>query len=134
MQPFTTKLLSQSSARTQSALGGLPVGGIRDQLEVAGKIVTEFFTRTYRLPGLADNVLNRAERGELQVQIAPDDQLKQQVTHIETSVSQIYTAVIFASLVLTSTLLYINQEHGLGIVGYVCSGVVLVITMLRGHD
>jgi predicted unusual protein kinase regulating ubiquinone biosynthesis (AarF/ABC1/UbiB family) len=136
MQPFTEKLLSNSSTRTQTALGGgrLGVGGVQDQLQFAGKLVTDFFQKAYRLPSLADNVLQRAERGELQMQIAPDDPLKQQINRIETSVGQIFPSVVFATLTLAGTLLYINHEQTLGLAGFGFGLVVLVMTLLRGRD
>jgi predicted unusual protein kinase regulating ubiquinone biosynthesis (AarF/ABC1/UbiB family) len=134
MQPFTQKLLDASSTRTKAAVGGMAAGGPQTSLEVTSKLAREFALRLYKLPALADNVLSRAERGDLQVRMTPDEALKKQITRIETATSQIAIGVIFATLTLASTLLYVNHEQGLGIAGYVLSGISLLVFLFRGRE
>ncbi len=129
MQPFTQQLLSSSSARTKST-----VGGPQATLEVTSKLAREFALRLYKLPALADNVLSRADRGDLKVHMTPDDSLKRQITRIETATSQIAIGVVFATLTLASTLLYVNHEQGVGIAGYVLAGISLIALLLRGRE
>src|SRR5258707_3157162 len=78
MQPFTQQLLSSSSARTKSTVGGVTAGGPQATLEVTSRLAREFALRLYKLPALADNVLSRADRGDLNVHMTPDESLKRQ--------------------------------------------------------
>lgn len=128
MQPFTTRLLSERNADGSSANNSPRV-----IINAALKALQRFAGTTIGLPNLANNVLSRAERGELQVQIAPDSGLQQQVNNIEKSVGQLSTGVIFATTTLASTLLYINQQQGAGTVGYLISAALLVGIWLRGR-
>jgi predicted unusual protein kinase regulating ubiquinone biosynthesis (AarF/ABC1/UbiB family) len=134
MQPFTQTLLDSSSARTKSAVGGLTASDPRAALGITSQLVREFGLRLYKLPALADNVLTRAERGDLQVRMTPDESLKKQITRIETATSQIAIGVIFGTLTLASTLLYVNHEQGLGFAGYVLSGISLLVLLMRGRE
>jgi predicted unusual protein kinase regulating ubiquinone biosynthesis (AarF/ABC1/UbiB family) len=127
MQPFTEKLLAD---KTKSSM--IPATP-RVAIEAGIKLVRDFLTRAYRLPQLADNVLERAERGQLSVQIAPNDNLFKQVNRIETAVSQMSFGLIFATLVLASTLLFTQQERVLGMIGYGLSAVTFVFLVLRGR-
>ena len=127
MQPFTEKLLADQTK--SSVIPAAP----RVALEAGVKLVRDFVTRAYRLPQLADTVLERAERGELSVQIAPNDGLYKQVNRIETAVSQMSLGLIFATLVLASTLLFTQQERVLGLVGYGLSAISFVFLVLRGR-
>lgn len=127
MQPFTEKLLADQTK--SSAIPAAP----RVALEAGVKFVRDFLTRAYRLPQLADTVLERAESGRLTVQIAPNDGLYKQVNRIETAVSQMSFGLIFATLVLASTLLFTQQERGLGLIGYGLSAISFVFLVLRGR-
>jgi predicted unusual protein kinase regulating ubiquinone biosynthesis (AarF/ABC1/UbiB family) len=128
MQPFTERLLTeQTNGKTPLAAGP------RAAVDIGLKLVRDFATRAYRLPQLADTVLSRAERGELSVQIAPNDSLRNQVNRIETAVSQMSLGLIFATMVLASTLLYTQQERTLGIVGYVLAGITFLMLVTRGR-
>ena len=130
MQPFTQKLLGKSSERTQNALGG--PGGATVQVGV--KVVRDYLTRAYKLPALAETVLMRADRGTLEVKMAPNEQLQRQINRIETYTGQIAFGIIFATLALASTLLYVNHEQTVAIIGYVLSAFVLLMIVLRGRS
>lgn len=129
MQPFTQKLLSNSSERTQTALGGAG----RATVEVGIKVLRDYLARAYKLPALAETVLVRADSGALEVKMAPNDQLQRQINRIETATGQVALGIVFATLTLASTLLYVNHEQGLAIVGYVLSAVILLMIVLRGR-
>ncbi len=130
MQPFTQRLLSQSSQRTREALGAAPG---RANFEVAAKIVRDFFMRAYKLPALTDNVLTRAEQGNLELKMSPTDEFQHQLTRIEAATNQIAIGVVFGTLALASTLLYVNHQEQLGTVGYVLSALTLLMIVLRGR-
>ena len=106
----------------------------RGSLDLAGKLIRDFGARLYKLPALADNVLARAERGDLTVKMTPDSGLKQQITHIEAATSQIVFGMVFGALTLASTLLYISHEQVLGIVGYGLSALTLIMLLARGRS
>ncbi len=130
MQPFTSKLLATSSERTKNAVGANAV------VAVAGTllgIVRQYAGRIARLPTLADTVLTRAERGELNVQMTLDEGTQQQITRIESATGQLVVGLVFATLSLASTLLYINHETGLGTAGFGLSAVTLLLLLLRGR-
>ena len=46
----------------------------------------------------------------------------------------VWPAAAFAALTLASTLLYVTHEQVLGIVGYVISGITLVMLLARGRN
>lgn len=137
MQPFTSKLLSASSSRTQAALGADKTtgssAGARGMAGVALGVVRTYAQRLAQLPTLAETVLARADRGELKVQAAFDTETREQMTRIETTLGKLVGGIIFATLTLASTLLYINHENGLGGVGYVLAGIALLSLILRGR-
>jgi predicted unusual protein kinase regulating ubiquinone biosynthesis (AarF/ABC1/UbiB family) len=132
MQPFTQKLLENSSEQTQTILGS-QISNARSTVEVTSKLVLDFVTKLYKLPTLADNVLMRANRGELEVKMSPDDTLKKQISRIEQSTNQLVVGMIFATLAVVSTLLYINNEHSLGIAGYLASAFTLLVMFIRSR-
>jgi predicted unusual protein kinase regulating ubiquinone biosynthesis (AarF/ABC1/UbiB family) len=126
MQPYLQKLLAdQRAEQAKSALNGNLF------VQAALKSVRDFAQRTYRLPALADTVLTRAERGDLVVQVRPDSELGKQVLRIETTLGQLNSGLIFATLALASTLLHINGERTLSLIGFVLSGVLLLSILLR---
>src|SRR5258708_34397771 len=102
MQPFTKSRLDKSGKGTKEAVGG-PMATARGSLDLAGKLIRDFGTRLYKLPALADNVLTRADRGDLTVKMTPDSGLKPQITHIETAPTQIVVWMGFGALTLART-------------------------------
>jgi predicted unusual protein kinase regulating ubiquinone biosynthesis (AarF/ABC1/UbiB family) len=126
MQPYTQRLLNdQQAERTSSALNG------NFFLQAAVKSVRDFAQRAYRLPALADTVLTRAERGDLVVQVRPDGELGKQVTRIESTLGQLNSGLIFATVTLASTLLHISGERSLSLIGFAISGILLLSILLR---
>jgi predicted unusual protein kinase regulating ubiquinone biosynthesis (AarF/ABC1/UbiB family) len=137
MQPFTAKLLTASSARTQTALGAEKTpNALPGALSVAGValgVVRSYAQRLAQLPTLAETVLARADRGELNVQATLDSETREQITRIETTLAKMVSGIVFATLTLASTLLYINHEHGLGTIGYILAGIALLLLLMRGR-
>lgn len=133
LQPFTAKMLSTSSERTKAAVGNPTLNTATTLLATAFSVVRDYAGKVAKLPTLADSVLTRAERGELNVQMTLDSSTKQQITRIESATGQLVVGTIFATLTLASTLLYINHEQGLGTAGFVLSGLSLLTLLLRGR-
>jgi predicted unusual protein kinase regulating ubiquinone biosynthesis (AarF/ABC1/UbiB family) len=132
MQPFAQKILEKSSERTKEALGGgssMP----RATFEVAAKALRDFVIRAYKLPTLTDNVLTRAEQGNLEIKMSPSDETQHQIDRIEAATGQIAVGLVFATLTIASTLLYVNHEQQLGIIGYILSALTLLIIIVRGR-
>ncbi len=137
MQPFTSKLLSVSGSRTQTAMGAnksanSPTGALA-MAGVALGIIRTYALRLTKLPTLAETVLARADRGELNVQATLDPETHDQITRIETTLGKLVSGMVFATLTLASTLLYINHVYGLGTFGYVLAGLALMVLVLRGR-
>lgn len=128
MQPFTQRLLAEGSADA-GLLSRLGRGGILVQALV--KSVRDFAARAYRLPALADDVLTRADRGDLVVQVKAGNEFEQQAWRIESAVNRLAVGVMFATVALVSTLLYLNGERDLGTVGYIISALLFVMIVLR---
>lgn len=129
MQPYTQRLLNdQQAERTSNAANG------NFLLQAAVKSVRDFAQRAYRLPALADTVLTRAERGDLVVQVRPDGELGKQVTRIESTLGQLNNGLIFATVTLASTLLHINGERSLSLIGFAVSGILLLSILLRRRN
>jgi len=126
MQPYTQRLLNEQQAENRrSALNG------NFFVQATLKSVRDFAQRAYRLPALADTVLTRAERGDLVVQVRPDGDLGRQVTRIESTLGQLNSGLIFATVTLASTLLYINGEQTLSTIGFILSGALLLSILFR---
>jgi predicted unusual protein kinase regulating ubiquinone biosynthesis (AarF/ABC1/UbiB family) len=129
MQPYTQRLLSDQQAERASV-----VSNGNFFLQAAVKSVRDFAQRAYRLPALADTVLTRAERGDLVVQVRPDGELGKQVTRIESTLGQLNSGLLFATVTLASTLLHINGERSLSLIGFAVSGVLLLSILLRKRN
>jgi len=134
MQPFTSKLLTGSSDRTKAALGGAPVTGGNAIGAAAGLLVDvarKYVSRLVQLPALAETVLTRADRGQLSVQITLDDQTQKQLNQIGMFSGQITIGLVFATLAISSTVLYISHEQGLGTFGYILALITLIVLFVR---
>lgn len=132
MQPYTTRLLSERAAEGKNGQGGGVLSGTAGfALEAAVKSVRNVAERVVRLPALADTVLSRAEQGNLTVQVRPDDQLQHQVSRIESTLNALNIGIIFATVMLSSTLLHINGERTFSVIGFIVGGILLLRLAFR---
>jgi predicted unusual protein kinase regulating ubiquinone biosynthesis (AarF/ABC1/UbiB family) len=132
MQPYTQRLLADANGEKAAANGTL--GTAQFFIEAAFKSVRDNVGRASRLPALADTVLSRAERGELVVQVRPDEALQKQVTRIERTLDQVTNGLIFGTVVLSSTLLHINGEQGISTIGFIVSGFLLIGLLFKRRE
>jgi len=133
MQPFAQRILNENSSSQRSmSLFGSGASGVFTQ--AALKAIRDFFTRAYRLPALADTVLDRADRGELVVQVKAGSELHQQVTRIENALNQLSIGLVFTAVIIVSTLLYLNGDRGISIVGYFFSALLFLMILARGRS
>jgi len=134
IQPFVNKMLASSSERTRAAVGN---GRLNNSaMALIGSFLNisrDNIGRLSKLPRLADTVLTRADRGELAVQVTVDSETSKRIGKIEQTTGQLVIGLVFGTLTLASTLLYINNQTGLGTFGYVLSGVTLFMLLVRGR-
>jgi predicted unusual protein kinase regulating ubiquinone biosynthesis (AarF/ABC1/UbiB family) len=93
----------------------------------------EFAALAMRLPRRADAVLHRADRGDLRVQMKPTSDFQRQIDRLETTLNQVVLAIVFASVVLASTLLYVGDQQSCGSAGFVAAAALLVLLLWRGR-
>lgn len=103
--------------------------------EMASKGPTEWLgelgtlaQRLVKLPLRAEVILDRVERGELNVR---DLELTQQVRHLKNGIRSATSSIIFAALVLGAVQLYINDAVELAAVLTVASMIALVLAIRR---
>jgi predicted unusual protein kinase regulating ubiquinone biosynthesis (AarF/ABC1/UbiB family) len=82
--------------------------------------------RAVQLPALAEEVLRRADRGDLVVRAAPSVELEQQINRLESAARRVAASVVFAGLVVGGAVLYTAGEHTLGAVGLGLAGLALL--------
>lgn len=127
MQPYVIKLLeadtvSESKARQRSfedLARWLSPATLRallneENLELALTIGRDYAVRAVQLPILADEVLRRAERGELQMRLKLDPDLQKRLEQIEHGNKQLVIGLVFAALLVSGTILWVSGEQMLG--------------------
>ena len=134
MQPFTQRLLIENgNGKTAGLLDRLTNGAAGIFAETTVRTLRKAFSRAYRLPGLAETVLIRADRGELFVRVDPSSALDRRITRIESTLGQIAIGIIFATVSISSTLLFLGGERALSAVGAGLAVALLLGMLLRGR-
>ena len=87
-------------------------------------------TRMVGLPGQIERVLTRADRGELELRVAPGEILQRDVGRLERALNRATVGVIFAACLIAGTQLYLAGEHIMGMAGYAGAGLALLILAL----
>ncbi|NDJ75315.1 MAG: AarF/ABC1/UbiB kinase family protein [Chloroflexi bacterium] len=82
--------------------------------------------RAIQLPALADDVLRRADRGELAVQLAPSPALETHLRRLERTQHRMGNAMLCAGLLIASAILYTAGEQTLALVGAGLAGLILL--------
>ena len=78
------------------------------------------------LPALADDVLRRADRGDLTIRAAPSPDLERQINRVERAAVRLSAAVVFAGLAVSGAILYTAGEHVIGAAGFALAGLTLL--------
>ena len=140
IQPFVRRMLAEDGEAVEGKrwIDLITLDTVRSLLtpetvDLALTTGRETLTRAAGLPARADNLLTRLERGELTIQIAPTDEYRDQIRRLDRAGSQIVGGLVFGSLTISGTLLYLNGEPTLGLVGYGLAAGALLITALRGR-
>ncbi|MBE2192705.1 MAG: AarF/ABC1/UbiB kinase family protein [Anaerolinea sp.] len=130
IQPFASRMLSEEASRQPGR--ALRLSGTAGVFaDAALRTIRDFFARTYRLPALADTVLDRAERGELTVQVRPSSEFQDQVTRVENAINQISVGLIFSTTGIATTILYVSGERTLALFGAIATSVLFLMVALR---
>lgn len=137
--PFASTLLDDSREARSGPLGFIP-HDLRDLLKpqtlrtlLSGENADllletglDMARRAIQLPVIADDVLRRADRGDLAVRAAPTPEFERQVGRLEHAAHRLSGAVVFAGLAVSSAILYTGGAHTPGTVGLVLSGLALL--------
>jgi len=145
MQPFVARLLTENGERSSTrrlpfdlkprdllhpqTLNALLSDGGIDLLLNTGY---DLARRTMHLPVLLDQVLTRADRGELNMQIAASPQLQCDLNRLERTLNRLVNAVLFAGLVFGSALVYYAGEHTISTLGLILAAVTFLRVLILG--
>jgi predicted unusual protein kinase regulating ubiquinone biosynthesis (AarF/ABC1/UbiB family) len=140
LQPYAQKMIARSLGSANSGewdgdLLNLPIlqsllnGNAGQALSEIGRA---FVNRAITFPQQVDSVLNRADRGELTLRVAPSPTYRKQLQRIENQGKRTVRAIVFGSLLVASTLLYTNGDTLPAAIGYVFSGLTLLSLWFGG--
>jgi predicted unusual protein kinase regulating ubiquinone biosynthesis (AarF/ABC1/UbiB family) len=107
-------------------------GGLPD-LQGALQALLHFLRPLLGLPQRLESALERVERGELAVRLAPDRALERRILNAESASRRTLWGIVFAALLTTGTALYVNGEPGLGIAGWGLAGLSLLWGLITGR-
>lgn len=117
--PYAQKMVIQSASQSKGILDdtllGLLTGAAPQTLLKTGR---DLLTQTATLPLRVNMIVSQIEKGELTVRTAPDEAYRRQLSRIEAQRRRMTYAVIFASFLISATLLYTN---GAALLAGVCS-------------
>lgn len=139
IQPFVQRLLLEDSREAGSGWAELLTWeNMRalltpEAINLALTTGRDALTRTITLPMKADRVLSAVERGQIEVQVRPDDVFKDHMHRIERAVRQVVVGLVFASLVLTGALLYTSGAVTPGVAAFALAGITFVALLLGGR-
>lgn len=116
LSPYATKLAGGD--------GGDSIGKWLDEI---GELIKVLIA----IPGRAERVLGRVERGELNVQMP---MVNLQVSYLERSVNRLAGAVIFLALLVAGGILYsTNASLGQFMMGAAAVALIYTLFLARGH-
>jgi predicted unusual protein kinase regulating ubiquinone biosynthesis (AarF/ABC1/UbiB family) len=102
--------------------------GFQEALRIIGETARPLLS----LPAHLENLLIEADRGRLKVRVTPDRSLDRRLLNIESAGRRLFWGGLFVALLSSGTLLYINQETTLGLVGWGLSALSLLGALLTG--
>lgn len=133
LQPYAQKMIARSMNGAAAELSGegigLPIlqslfnGNPSQTLVEVGRL---FLNRAISLPQQADNVLSKADRGELTLRVTPSPTYRKQLQRIEAQGRRTVQAVVSGSLLVSATLLYTHGDPLPALIGYALAGVMLL--------
>ncbi|MCS7071479.1 MAG: AarF/UbiB family protein, partial [Anaerolinea sp.] len=138
MQPYTQKLLTARNGNGHSPAETL-AGGLFNLNTLTNLFngngaqalvnVAQTLLLGRPLTGTAE-VIQRLEAGQIKVRVEPTSAFSYQLTRLENASGRTTKAVIFGSLLVTSTLFYTHGDGLLAAVGFVLTGIVALNLLL----
>ncbi len=83
------------------------------------------------LPRQLQEVLERIQRGEIEIQVRASEALQGDLHRLETAISGVMWAMVLASVLVTATMLYVAGYTMPGLVGFALSGIAWMALLLR---
>ena len=102
--------------------------GVQRTIHAIGETVRPLLT----LPIHLETLLLRANRGDLKLRVAPARSLERQLRQIELAARRMVWGIVFAVLLVSGTLLYVNEEAALGRIGWGLAGITLLWLIISG--
>lgn len=127
LAPYAQKLVIQPEggspnvlAQAAGSLGNLIGGGVMQSLFSGngGGALMQVGQSLFGRGGSSQDVLARLESGDLKLRVESAGNLQRQLNRIEAQGKRQARAVIFGSLLITSTLFYANGDTVLAVIGY----------------
>ncbi len=137
IQPFVKRMLHENGEL--SALG-LPTGPrslLKAVLSGQGLdmvLGSGGLTRAIQMPARADGVLRRIDQGDLTLQTMPGPQFQHDLDRIATLLRRVLYGVVFAALLICTTLLYTSGDTLLSLVAAAFTGLALLRLIFAGGE
>lgn len=143
MQPYVATLLEGGSLDEQKnrhllseARGWLTPQNIRallteDNLELALKTGRDYGLRALQLPILADELLRKADRGELQTRIKLDSELQRRLDQLDRGNQRLVVGMVFAALSISGAILWVSDAQIVGGMAFALAGLTWVRLVLE---
>ncbi|HSG19010.1 MAG TPA: AarF/ABC1/UbiB kinase family protein [Anaerolineae bacterium] len=103
----------------------------RQGLDLSLATIGEWVRILYSLPGRAERILTDAEYGRLRVQSLPDRAQLRRLDRIERKIGQPNWSLMSATLIVSGTLLYVNDEIGLAWLFWGIGGLFFILALIR---
>lgn len=94
----------------------------------------ETLRRAVQLPALAEDVLRRAERGDLTVRTALTPDAERQVARLERGLARLRGTMVFAGTAISGAVLYAAGEQTLGAIGFGLAGLALLRALVGWRE
>ncbi len=134
LQTHSQKLIMQNVLKTDGLPGFESLfngNGLQSLLGIGQTLITRAINPA---GGSQTALLERAERGELKFQVDPGMKLQRQLGRLETQERKTTRAMIFGSLLISSTLLYTHGDIAPAVIGYLFSGFTFLSLIFANGD
>lgn len=137
MQPYTQKMMTGRN----SVLGDSPIAGVLGMPVLQGlfsgngakALLTVGQSLLGRSASGSNDVLHRIETGELRLKVDAAPNMQRQLSRIEAQGRKTTRAVIFGSLLISSTIFYVNHDVVLAVIGYGLTGLAYLGLIISGE-
>lgn len=139
IQPFAMRLLHENGELSglglptgpRNLLRALLTGQGLDLILGTGGSLTR---RAMQMPARADGVLRRIDQGELSLRTVPGPELQRDLDRMAGELRRVLYAIVFAALLICTTLLYTSGDILLSLAGAMFTGLALLRLVFAGGD